>query len=251
MKRIFTILITLTATYLQAQQDPQYSQYQFNQMVINPAYAGSRDALSGVIDGRYQWGKLDNGGSPQTISFSFHSPLKKKRIGLGLSGYSDKIGPRSVTGVYGSIAYILPLNNKLKLSFGLRGGVLNYKFDWNAITFKDPQENMSTSTINPNQTIGDMDAGFYLKSSSFYCGLSATHLNAKSIVNETNTINGIQYNLNYPMQRHFFFVISKGFKAGENLVINPTIMIKNTKGISSTDINLNFIKINAFGLEHF
>ena len=70
-----------------AQQDPQFSQYQFNQMVINPAYAGSRDALSAVVNVRQQWSGFD--GAPRTQAFSLHGPLKKKRIGLGLSGTAN------------------------------------------------------------------------------------------------------------------------------------------------------------------
>ena len=133
MRKILLILSCALALPFFAQQDPQYSQYQFNQMVINPAYAGTKDVLSAVIDIRKQWSGFD--GAPNTQSLSFHGPLKKKRIGLGLSAYNDAIGPKRVTAAYGNISYILPLTTKLKLSFGIRAGFINYVFDFNKMNY--------------------------------------------------------------------------------------------------------------------
>ena len=115
MKKILLLLSIVLSLPVFSQQDPQYSQYQFNQMIIIPAYAGTKDVLSAVIDVRKQWSGFD--GSPKTQSLSFHGPLRKKRIGLGLSAYNDAIGPKRVTAAYGNISYILPLSSKLKLSF--------------------------------------------------------------------------------------------------------------------------------------
>ncbi len=245
MKKIITTLLLAITTVAFAQQDPQYSQYQFNQMVINPAYAGSRDMLSVVVDARQQWSGFD--GAPRTQAFSLHGPLKKKRIGLGLSGYNDQIGPKKAFGVYGSFAYILPITNTLKLSFGLRAGAVSYNFDWSKITYQNPNEGPTNFTPQAQHTVIDLDGGLYLKSNSFYCGLSATHLNQRKVYDEKITIatTGGQptgsYNLNYTLNTHVFFIISKGFKAGENLVVNPTLMIKSAGPTTNADINLNFL----------
>lgn len=226
------------------QQDPQYSQYQFNQMVINPAYAGSKDALSAVIDVREQWSGFD--GSPRTQSFSIHGPLSKKRIGLGLSAYNDAIGPKRVTAAYGNISYILPINNKLKLSFGLRAGFVNYVFDFSKINYRDPGETNAVSAISSNKFKPDFDGGIYLKSSSFYAGVSATHLNSTYIyhdkVSYTN-VSGkqIEYDLTYRLNTHIFAIVSKGFLINDNLVINPTLIYKGTNAINNVDANLNFL----------
>lgn len=246
MKKTIKFLFVLwvcSNTLSYAQQDPQFSEYQFNQMVINPAYAGSRDALSAVIVVRQQWSGFS--GVPRTQSFSLHGPLKQKRIGLGLSGYADQIGPQKTTGLYGNFAYLLPINNKLRISFGLRAGMLNYNMDWNKITYKDANENQAAINPPKSKTILDLDAGLYLKSNTFYCGLSATHLSGPRIYDENYNItinnNPQNYNLQYRLNTHLFFIISKGFKANENLVINPTIMAKSVKGITNIDINLNFL----------
>ena len=162
MRKIL-LLISCTLVFASyAQQDPQYSQYQFNQMIINPAYAGTKNALSAVIDIRKQWSGFD--GSPSTQSFSFHGPLKKKRIGLGFSAYNDIIGPKRVTAAYGNFSYILPLTNQLKLSFGIRAGFVNYVFDFNKVKYKDAGESNAVANISTNKFKPDFDAGLYLKS---------------------------------------------------------------------------------------
>lgn len=241
------ILLILTCTFtlsLLAQQDPQYSQYQFNQMVINPAYAGTKDALSAVIDIRKQWGGFE--GAPSTQSFSFHGPLKKKRIGLGLSAYNDAIGPKRVTAAYANVSYILPITSKLKLSFGLRAGFVNYTFDFNKMNYKDPGETNAYASMSSNKIKPDFDAGIFLKSNSFYAGFSATHLNSAYIYNDkvsyTNVSGSqIEYDLTYKLNTHIFGIISKGFSVNDNLVINPTIIYKGTSAISNVDANLNFL----------
>lgn len=226
------------------QQDPQYSQYQFNQMVINPAYAGTKDALSAVVDIRRQWSGFD--GAPSTQSFSFHGPLKKKRIGLGLSAYNDAIGPKRITAAYGNISYILPISNKMKMSFGIRAGVVNYVFDFNKMNYKDPGETNAFANVATNKLKPDFDAGIYLKSNSFYAGVSATHLNSAYIyqdrISYTN-ISGsqIEYDLTYRLNTHVFAIVSKGFSVNDNLVINPALIYKGTKAVNNIDGNLNFL----------
>ena len=244
MKKITLHILILLTTVCFAQQDPQYSQYQFNQMVINPAYAGTRDALSAVVDIRKQWSGFD--GAPQTQSFSFHGPLKKKRIGLGLSAYNDAIGPKRVTAVYGNISYIMRVTNKLKLSFGLRAGIVNYVFDFNKINYKDAGENIAYANLATNKIKPDFDAGLFLKSNSFYAGLSATHLNAAYIYKDNIAFTNasgrqIEYDLTYKLNTHVFAIISKGFSVGENLVINPAVIYKGTGAIGNVDLNLNFL----------
>ena len=244
MRKILLLLSCTLVFASYAQQDPQYSQYQFNQMIINPAYAGTKDALSAVIDIRKQWSGFD--GAPSTQSFSFHGPLKKKRIGLGLSAYNDAIGPKRITAAYGNISYILPITNKLKLSFGIRAGFVNYVFDFSKMNYKDAGETNAVANLSTNKFKPDFDAGLFLKSNSFYAGFSATHLNSAYIYNDkvsfTNASgNQMEYDLTYKLNMHIFGILSKGFAVGENLVINPTLIYKGTKSVINIDGNLNFL----------
>src|SRR5260221_7755156 len=104
MKKIFTILIAVVvANNLSAQQSPQYSQYMFNMLAINPAYAGSKDYLSTCALYRQQWSGFDK--APQTATFSIHSPISQNKMGLGFTFISDKLGPVSRLDFYGSYAF--------------------------------------------------------------------------------------------------------------------------------------------------
>ena len=134
--KILTIsLATLSGLKVSAQQDPIYNQYMFNPLVINPAYAGSRNQMSVVILHRSQWLGF-GGGAPNTQTASFHAPLLQGKVGLGAVVTRDVIGPVSRTGFSGAYAYRLRLRTG-KLAIALRTGLYNYVFDWNKIDYKD------------------------------------------------------------------------------------------------------------------
>src|SRR5688572_21141863 len=109
-----TILLALSSAGLQAQQDPMYTHYMYNTLTVNPAYAGSREALSVTALHRSQWVNFD--GAPLTQTVTAHSPLRNEHIGLGLSVTNDKIGPTNNSSFFGSFAYIVKLNDVSKLS---------------------------------------------------------------------------------------------------------------------------------------
>ncbi|MBK7819130.1 MAG: PorP/SprF family type IX secretion system membrane protein [Sphingobacteriaceae bacterium] len=132
-KHIFIFLLISGVWKVAAQQDPQYNLYQFNPLIINPAYAGARDGLSVVANVRNQWVGFD--GSPKTNVLSCHAPILNKNVGIGFTIIGDRMGPRKMFG-FSETSYILKLNNKLKLSFGLNAGYNRYQFNYNEITFK-------------------------------------------------------------------------------------------------------------------
>ncbi len=244
MKKYFIILIVFTVFQGFSQQDSQYSLYQFNQFAINPAYAGSRDAIAVVADIRKQWGGV--GGAPTTGVVSVHSPLKNKKLGVGLNVLSDKIGPKSVTGIYANIAYIAKLNSNLKLSFGLRAGYSMYRFNYSLVNYRDQNETIYTDLATTNKGTLDMDAGLYLKGKTFFTGLSVTHLNGGSVYDKSfqaaNLTTGTltDYSLSYDLKPHLFLVFSKSFVVNDNFLINPSIMVKSVAQDRSSDLNLNF-----------
>ena len=120
MKKIIIIGIALLgglSTY--AQQDAMFTHYMFNTLAINPAYAGSRDALTVTALHRSQWVGFD--GAPTTQTLTLHSPVFNNKIGLGLSVVNDKIGPLNTTAFYGDFAYKVKVSKKGTLAFGLKG----------------------------------------------------------------------------------------------------------------------------------
>src|SRR6187402_52196 len=120
MKKLYFIaVLALAATELRAQQDPHYTQYMYNMSVMNPAYAGSKEAVSGGLLYRKQWVEIED--APTTGTFFIHSPVGRN-VGLGLSVISDKIGPVEENNFYGDFSYTLNLGGEHRLAFGLKAG---------------------------------------------------------------------------------------------------------------------------------
>mgnify|MGYP001318642347 CR=1 FL=1 len=231
MKNAIKILFFLITSYnLQAQQDALYSQYMFNQLVINPAYAGSRESVSAVLLAREQWMKVD--GAPSTQTFSMHSPFAKHKMALGINLINDAIGPTKNTGAFLSYAYHLKVSSG-KLSLGLRGGIFNSMMDWRKLNYQD-QSDRFIGSQNLNAIIPSFDFGAYYYTRKFYAGISSTHLN------ETK----YKYN-NYPndanlyLRRHYMITLGAAFEINKNLVLKPSTLIKYVENVP-VNVDLNF-----------
>lgn len=214
-----------------AQQDAQYSMYMFNQLSINPAYAGSRDVLSTAIILRNQWTGIS--GAPKTSTINVHGPLKKKKVGLGLQLVSDQIGPKTSNGILGTYAYHLPAGNG-RLAMGLRGGVYAYTYDWGMIDYKDKADVYNSATRETNH-VPTIDAGVYYHTRTWYAGLSTNHL-LRSRLTAYENLTGRSAEL----KTHLFLTGSKAFQVSENFVFNPSVMVKYAQNAPvGIDLNLN------------
>lgn len=229
MKKFFYILFfLLTADCLLpilavAQQDPQYSQYMFNPLAVNPAYAGNRDVFSTALIYRNQW-TLE--GSPTTASLALQTPLKKKNAGVALELVSDKLGLKRTTAVLGSYAYRVQFL-KGKLSFGLRSGIYNYVFDWDKVKVKDKSDVVNTG-VQSSKTTGTVDFGMYYYTRTFYWGLGLTHLNRGKVTDVSSAAK---------QSVHYFMPVGISFLKGKTL-LNPSILIKGA-GHSPVEIDVN------------
>jgi len=233
IKRIIFLLVCITfLPKLHAQQDPQYSQYMFNQMAINPAYAGSKEALSAAALFRSQWTGLD--GAPQTETFTIHGPLKKKKVGLGFTVIGDQIGPKKSIGALGSYAYRIPIRNG-KLSFGLRVGIYNYTYNWSEITYKDQNDVYNTGN-STSKIVPTADAGLYYYTNTMYIGFSATHLYNGRLTDAANPTGD-----NAELSPHIFFTFGKAWSLSDKLIFSPSLVLKGAKNAPYTaDLNLCF-----------
>lgn len=233
-KTIWVALALIASlTDVQAQQDPQYSQYMFNQMALNPAYAGSKEALSTAILMRSQWTGID--GAPKTETLTIHGPMKKKKVGLGFTIIADQIGPKKSIGALGSYAYRLPIKNG-KLAFGLRAGIYNFTYNWSDISYKDQNDvyNMDNST---SKIVPTADAGIYYYTNTMYIGFSATHLYNGRLTSVSNA-NGDDAQLS----PHLFFTFGKSWQLSDKLIFAPSLVLKGAKNSPYTgDLNLCFL----------
>jgi type IX secretion system PorP/SprF family membrane protein len=240
MKRIISIIVLLIAgfEYSNAQQLPQFTQYMYNTIAINPAYAGSRDALSIVGLNRNQWAGFDGG--PQTQTLSIHSPLRNEKIGLGLSLINDKAGYENFTYVYGDFSYTIQASETVDISFGLKAGMTYYKLAeelYNATEVnQDPYFNDKLNRWNPN-----LGAGILFHSDKWYLGLSTPKIINHDLNNETEF---------KALERvHYYAIGGYVFDVAESVKFKPSFMVKHTEGVPlSTDLTANFLFNERFWL---
>ncbi len=234
MKKILSALILLAAGFdADAQQDPHYTQYMYNMTVINPAYAGSKEAISGGALYRKQWVDIED--SPSTGTFFLHSPVGRN-VGLGLSVISDKIGPVEENNIYADFSYTLNLGGEHKLAFGLKGGVTMHKIDFQTIypTLPDPEDGVFAGS-NPEETFLNVGAGVFYYTEKYYIAFSMPNmLKAKYLDYDGN---------NYGSEAlHYFLTGGYVFDLNPNLKFKPFAMVKSSlEAPTSVDVSGNFL----------
>ena len=218
---------------VQSQQLPQFTQYMYNTISINPAYAGSREVLSIVGLHRSQWAGLDR--APETQTLSVHSPLRNDKIGLGLSFINDKLGYEKFTYLYGDFSYTIKLNSTIKLAFGLKAGFTQYNID-DALIAAEPSD-PGISGIQ-NRWEPNIGSGVLMHTNKWYVGLSAPRL--LNIDHNDLEVNGI----NYGVVDKVSYYLTGGyvFDLSDNVKFKPATLIKATNGAPlSYDITANFL----------
>ncbi|MEA3426161.1 MAG: type IX secretion system membrane protein PorP/SprF [Bacteroidota bacterium] len=222
----------LLALSSHAQQQPMYSQYMFNMMNINPAYAGSRGVTSMTALFRDQWVNMP--GSPKTASVSVDMAVKQKKIGLGLQLYDDRLGVERTMGLNLAYAFRIQTSEKGTLSLGLQAGILNYRANYTELsTF---QSNDPVFSQNVNGILPAAGAGIYYNSDKFYIGASMPAL-LKTKINNNNVAD-----VSSASGRDLHFFVTSGFVTdiNEDLVLKPSIMIKSASGAPvELDLNMN------------
>jgi len=240
MKKIYIIAFFLGIILIQdinAQQDPQYTQYMYNMNVVNPAYAGSKESLSITALYRDQWSGLD--GAPVTFTFSAHSPISEK-IGLGFSAIKDELGPINETNVFADFSYTLQLGASTKLALGLKAGLTFHEVGLADLELQDPSDPFFTENIN--NTYPNAGAGAFLYGDKFYLGLSVPNLLTSVHLDENGTQIGSETN-------HFFATAGYVFQVSENIKLKPSTMVKSAFSAPiSFDVNLNALFYERFEL---
>ncbi|OMP30890.1 type IX secretion system membrane protein PorP/SprF [Mangrovimonas sp. DI 80] len=218
-----------------AQQLPQFTQYMYNTISINPAYAGSRETLSIVGLHRSQWVGLE--GAPTTQTLSIHSPLRNEKIGLGLSFINDELGYENFSYLYGDFSYSIHTGENTKLSFGVKAGFTHYNIDMALLNdpsiAQDPFFNDVSNRWSPN-----FGAGVLWHSNRWYIGLSAPRL-LNTDYNK-GTVGGTDY---VAVERNNYYLTGGYvFDLGDNTKFKPAMLLKATNGAPmSFDFTANFL----------
>ena len=210
-----------------AQQLPQFTQYMFNTISINPAYAGSREALNITALHRSQWAGFE--GVPQTQARSLHSPLRNEKVGLGFSLINDKIGDQNFAYIFGDFSYTIRTGVNTELAFGLKGGFSHYNLDQATVSQDNTLENINSWTPN-------LGAGIYLHSDMWYLGLSAPRFINQKYHDATDVLIEANERVSYYLTGGYVFNLNK------NLKFKPSTIFKLTNGApASYDVTANFL----------
>lgn len=239
-KIISIVILFLSVSTAFAQQLPQFTQYMFNTISINPAYAGSRETFSVVGLHRSQWVGLDGG--PETQTLSAHTPMRNENMGLGISFINDQLGYENFSYLYADYSYTIKVSEKTKLAFGIKAGMTHYFLDEELLNdqtaIDDPFFNDVSNRWSPN-----IGAGLYLHSQRWYLGLSAPR-----ILN-TDYNRSRDGEIDYVAFERVSYYITGGYvlDLSENTKLKPSVLLKATNGAPlSFDVSANFLFYDKF-----
>ncbi|WP_053990031.1 type IX secretion system membrane protein PorP/SprF [Mangrovimonas sp. TPBH4] len=236
MKRIYMAMVLLMCVQLYAQQDPQYTQYMYNMNVVNPAYAGSKEALSLGVLYRWQWSGID--GAPRTGTFFGHAPIGSN-MGLGLSFINDQIGPVMENNVYADFSYTLKLGGEHRLAFGIKAGATFHDIglldDVSVIDENDPFFSENINSVTPN-----IGAGVFYYTEHYYVGFSVPNM-----LNSVH-LDADGYELGSEVS-HYFLTGGYVFEVSDNTKLKPSFMVKSAfSAPTSFDVNVNALFYDRF-----
>jgi type IX secretion system PorP/SprF family membrane protein len=247
MKKIMIIVLLFVGSATFAQQDVLFTQYMYDKLELNPAYAGSQELFAMDMLTRIQWVGIQ--GAPRTTSFTAHTPLKNPHIGLGFEAIRDELGPSIDYGVMGSFAYrvIFPTT---KLCFGVAAGIKYADIDWSALDPKDGNDFELNNQVK-NKVVPDVDFGIYYYGSQFYVGVSSKHLLQNQMIvastSPTDTKNSYT-----KLLRHFYGMAGGVFPLGDNVMFMPSILCKYVENAPfQVDLNASFMIYNVLTLGAF
>jgi len=233
-------------TKTMAQTEPMYSQYMYNMLGVNPAYAGSREATSFNLFQRKQWVGLE--GAPQTTSVSIDNAIYNKKAGWGIQIYDDKLGVEKADGINIMTSTRIRVSENGILSGGLSFGLMNYRIDLinvaNRYTASDP-----AFYSNLNKWTPSIGLGLFYNTENFYAGISIPNI----LKSRLTAFDVIRSSLQKVNAKHVFVTTGFVYALNEDVKIKPSTMIKIVQGAPiEADLNTNvwFHDLIAVGVSY-
>ncbi|MBT8276602.1 MAG: type IX secretion system membrane protein PorP/SprF [Bacteroidia bacterium] len=240
------LLILLGSFSGMAQQDPQYTQYMYNTQIVNPAYAGSRDALSFGLLYRTQWVGLE--GAPQSATFTANTPIGAlDNMGLGISIVRDELGPAVESNVNIDYSYTINTSDDAEISFGLKAGLDLLDVDFTKLNIFDPTDPRFQNNID-NRLQPQIGAGVYYNTDRFYAGLSVPNfLNTKHF--DEGSLANIEKETIAAERLHYFLIAGYVFDLSDSVKFKPATLVKAVSGSPlQWDVSANFLINEKFTL---
>ncbi|MEM9142200.1 MAG: type IX secretion system membrane protein PorP/SprF [Bacteroidota bacterium] len=218
------VVLVLYGMAAKAQQLPQFTQYLYNTVSINPAYAGSREAINVIALHRNQWSGLD--GNPTTSTISINAPLRNDRVGLGFSYIRDELGFENTSYMYGDFSYTVPITQTVDMSFGLKAGLTSYYL-------RTPDTSDSFFNDSNTQWSPNFGAGIYISSERWFVGLSSPRV-LNTDLNE-GEFQALERN-------SYYAILGIVLDVMPNVKFKPALISKFTDGAPATyDVSANFL----------
>jgi len=231
---LFTVVALRSYTVF-AQQEPMFTHYMNNTLAVNSGYAGTRDVITATLLDRYQWAGFE--GAPHTQTFTIHGPIKSEKLGIGFSVVNDKVGPTKYTSVNADLSYIIKLNSKSKLSFGMKTGVNSKQANLNSLKLDNQNDVAFQNNIN-TRLLPNVGFGAYFYRERFYTGVSVPHLLENDFTNNKTVSSNNLTN----EKRHYFFIMGAMIKLSDNIDLKPTTYVKITTAAPiEADFTASFI----------
>lgn len=245
MKKIFfSLLIFLVTINGYTQQDSQFTNYMYNTVNINPAYAGSRGVMSILGLHRSQWVGLD--GAPVTNTFSLNTPFNNSNFGLGVSIVNDRIGPSDENAISVDVSYSIPTSENYKLSFGIKGTANLLNVDFTKLNIYNQGDLYSQQNVD-NKFSPNVGAGVYYHSNKTYFGFSVPnfletqHFDKNSISLASSSVAA--------EKMHYYFIAGHVFDLTDNVKLKPAVLSKIVNGVPlQLDLSANFLFNEKFTL---
>jgi type IX secretion system PorP/SprF family membrane protein len=213
------------------QQRIVYTQYMFNALVVNPAYAGTDKYLNVTAQGRQQWAGIK--GAPNSQMISAHMPLKNRNVGLGVLLERESVGITNIYNGYVMYSYRVKLPRKNILSLGLQAGITTYREELTDLTLP-PGSNDPSFSKDVTYTLPNFGAGVYFYNQRFYAGLSVPSI-AQNTINRDNP-------LSLKESRHYFLMGGYVMDLSPSLKLKPNFLLKAVSGAPlNLDLNLNLL----------
>lgn len=240
---IFIVLSYASFEKVLAQTEPMYSQYMYNMLGVNPAYAGSREVLGLNFFQRNQWSGLR--GAPKTTSLNLDQSIKEGKIGLGIQMFSDQLGVEEASGINGFLSSRIKVSENGILSAGLSVGFMNYQFNSLDVLNRIRTDDNVFVTVIPSQWNPSVGFGLYYNTDQFYVGVSSPSLLKSRLAKYENFASGIQKTDDF----HLFTTMGYVIKINEEVNLKPSTMIKMVSGAPiEFDLNTNVWLRDILGL---
>ena len=241
LKILAFMMVVLTSSTAIGQQDPSFTQYMYNTMTVNPAYAGTRDVLSANLLYRSQWIGIE--GAPQTQTLTLHSPISDGQMGLGFNVINDQIGPVSETKVNGTYSYILPIDRYTNISFGINAGAELFNIDFSELNIFDEQDASFQNNVD-NKISPQVGLGAMIYNDLFYVSLSAPRILRTEYYDAEDNSNTVARS-----RVHYYLTAGYVFDVNDNIRFKPSILSRYVSGSPlRVDVSANFLINDEFSI---